>query len=158
TPEEYERGHPLGFASAPGGQLVQATDEWVAVRGSRLVLFDDDGVRARMAASWLIQMGWDAHIVGPEAGQVTETGTPPPRRPAPPPSGAAIDAAELVANRNSWPVIDLARSPAYAAGHIPGAHFVLASRFAEDLPRLPGDGAIVLTSADGDEALFALAD
>ena len=157
TPEEYERGHPLGFASAPGGQLVQATDEWVAVRGSRLVLFDDDGVRARMAASWLIQMGWDAHIVGPEAVQVTETGTRPPRRPAPP-SGATIDVAELIANRDNWTVIDLARSPAYAAGHIPGAHFVLASRFTEDLPQLPGEGAIVLTSADGDEALFALAD
>src|SRR5262245_33007896 len=33
TPEEYEAGHAPGFASAPGGQLVQATDEWVAVRG-----------------------------------------------------------------------------------------------------------------------------
>ena len=38
-----------------------------------------------------------------------------------------------------WTVVDVARSPAYAAGHIPGAHFVLASRFAEDLPRLPGE-------------------
>src|SRR6185437_10070032 len=46
TPEEYERGHPPGFISTPGGQLVQAIDEWVAVRGARLVLFDDDGVRA----------------------------------------------------------------------------------------------------------------
>src|SRR5262249_31973802 len=81
TPEEYERGHPLGFKSAPGGQLVQATDEWVAVRGARLVLFDDDGVRARMAASWLIQMGWETHIVGPDIVQATETGTIPPRRP-----------------------------------------------------------------------------
>ena len=39
-------GHPAGFASAPGGQLVQATDEWVGVRGGRIVLYDDDGVRA----------------------------------------------------------------------------------------------------------------
>ncbi len=158
TPEEYERGHPAGFASAPGGQLVQATDEWVAVRGSRLVLFDDDGIRARMAASWLIQMGWEAHVVGLDVIEATGTGTPPPRRPAPPASGPALDVAELIANRDSWTVVDLARSPAYAAGHIPGAHFVLASRFTEDLPRLPGEGAIVLTSVDGDEALFALAD
>jgi rhodanese-related sulfurtransferase len=158
TPEEYEHGHPPGFASAPGGQLVQATDEWVAVRGSRLVLFDDDGVRARMAASWLIQMGWEAHVVGPDVIEASEAGTPAPRRPVPPAPGATIDVAELVADRNSWTVVDLVRSPAYAAGHIPGAHFVLASRFAEDLARLPGEGAIVLTSADGDEALFALAD
>src|SRR5207247_5050344 len=40
TPEEYATAHPAGFAPAPGGQLVQATDEWVAVRGARLVLFD----------------------------------------------------------------------------------------------------------------------
>jgi rhodanese-related sulfurtransferase len=159
TPEEYERGHPPGFKSAPGGQLVQATDEWVAVRGRRLVLFDDDGVRARMAASWLVQMGWDAYIVGPDVVQATEAGSPPPRRPMPPDAGpAGIDVAELAANGDAWTIVDLARSPAYATGHIPGAHFVLASRFAEDLLRLPGEGPIVLTSADGSEALFALAD
>jgi rhodanese-related sulfurtransferase len=159
TPEEYEQGHPPGFASAPGGQLVQATDEWVGVRGARLVLYDDDGIRARMAASWLIQMGWDAHVIGPDGIAATEQGIPAPRRPArPDPGAAAIDVAELAEGRAGWTVVDLARSPAYAAGHIPGAHFVLASRFAEDLPRLPGDGPIVLTSADGEEALFALAD
>ncbi len=159
TPEEYERGHPSGFASAPGGQLVQATDEWVAVRGARLVLFDDDGVRARMTASWLIQMGWEAHVVGPDVIQATETGMPAPRRPArPDPGDAMIDVAAVAANPAGWTIVDLARSPTYAAGHIPDAHFVLASRFAEDLPRLPGDGPIVLTSADGDEALFARAD
>ena len=159
TPEEYQQGHPSGFTSAPGGQLVQATDEWVAVRGARLVLFDDDGVRARMTASWLIQMGWEAYVVGTDVIKPTETGTPPPRRPAPPdPGQATIDVAALAANRAGWTVVDVARSPAYAAGHIPGAHFVLASRFAEDLPRLPGEGPIVLTSSDGDEALFALAD
>ncbi|WP_407180589.1 rhodanese-like domain-containing protein [Bradyrhizobium sp. STM 3562] len=159
TPEEYERGHPAGFASAPGGQLVQAIDEWVAVRGARLVLFDDDGIRARMTASWLVQMGWEAHVVGPDVIAATRAGTPAPRRPVPPdPGGDAIAVAELAAHAVNWTVVDLARSPAYTAGHIPGAHFVLASRFAEDLPRLPGDGPIVLTSADGDEALFALAD
>ena len=61
-------------------------------------------------------------------------------------------------DRDRWTVVDLARSPAYAKGRIPGAHFVLASRFADDLPRLPGDGPILLTSNDGAEALFALAD
>ncbi len=90
TPEEYERGHPAGFASAPGGQLVQAIDEWVAVRGARLVLFDDDGIRARMTASWLVQMGWEAHVVGPDVIAATSAGTPAPRRPAlPDPGGDA---------------------------------------------------------------------
>ena len=159
TPEEYERGHPPGFISAPGGQLVQAIDEWVAVRGGRLVLFDDDGVRARMTASWLVQMGWEAHIAGPDVIAATEIGIPMAQRPARPAVGsAAIDVAELASSGAGVSIVDLARSPAYAAGHIPGAHFVLASRFAEDLPRVPGNGPIVLTSHDGDEALFALAD
>jgi len=159
TPEEYEAGHGDGFVSAPGGQLVQATDEWVAVRGARLVLFDDDGVRARMAASWLRQMGWDAAVVGPDVLAPTNTGQRAPRRPSlPDPGVAAIDAASLAPDLTAWTVVDLARSPAYLAGHIPGAHFVLASRFAGDLARLQGDGPIVLTSRDGAEALLALGD
>ena len=32
--EEFEEGHMPGLVHAPGGQLVQATDQWVAVRGA----------------------------------------------------------------------------------------------------------------------------
>ena len=56
-PAEFRAGHRPGSRSAPGGQLVQATDTWVGVRGARIVLVDDTGVRARMAAAWLRQMG-----------------------------------------------------------------------------------------------------
>ncbi|MCR3845455.1 rhodanese-like domain-containing protein, partial [Pseudomonas aeruginosa] len=45
TPEEYEAGHLPGSRSTPGGQLVQETDHVASVRGARLVLVDDDGVR-----------------------------------------------------------------------------------------------------------------
>jgi rhodanese-related sulfurtransferase len=159
TPEEYALGHPVGFASAPGGQLVQATDEWIGVRGARLVLFDDDGVRARMTASWLRQMGWDASIVGPDVVAPSEQTIPLPPRPALPKlAAAAISAEELADDPSAWTIVDLNRSPAYMAGHIPAAHFVLASRFAEDLAKLPGDGTIVLTSEDDAEACFALTD
>src|SRR3954447_918153 len=103
TPEEYAAGHPAGFASAPGGQLVQAIDEWVGVRGARLVLFDDDGVRARMTASWLKQMGWDVAIVGPDVVAPTETAMPAPRRPRLPEAGmAAISVDELAADVSAW--------------------------------------------------------
>jgi len=160
TPEEYAAGHPAGFVSAPGGQLVQAIDEWVGVRGARLVLSDDDGVRARMTASWLKQMGWDVAIVGPDVVAPTEKDMPIARRPALPDVGAAVISVDELAGNPAaaWSVVDLSRSPAYSAGHIPGAHFVLASRFVDDLAKLPGDGAIVLTSDDGAEAYFALAD
>ena len=48
---------------APGGQLVQETDSWLGVWGARVVLVDDTGVRARMTASWLRRMGWDAAVL-----------------------------------------------------------------------------------------------
>ncbi|MFM9426742.1 rhodanese-related sulfurtransferase [Variovorax sp. GrIS 2.14] len=89
TPEEYAVAHLPGFASAPGGQLVQETDHHVPVRGARIVLADDDGVRAPMTASWLAQMGWDVYVVAaPAADAFSEAGPPfdaAAKRPAPNP-------------------------------------------------------------------------
>ncbi|CAN5809691.1 hypothetical protein BH11PSE13_BH11PSE13_25310 [soil metagenome] len=77
TPEEYAAAHLPGFASAPGGQLVQETDHHVPVRGARIVLADDDGVRAPMTASWLAQMGWEVSVVdAPTAEAFSEIGPP----------------------------------------------------------------------------------
>jgi rhodanese-related sulfurtransferase len=57
TPTEYAAGHLPGFRHAAGGQLVQATDRYVGVRGARIVLACDTGTRSIMTASWLLQMG-----------------------------------------------------------------------------------------------------
>jgi rhodanese-related sulfurtransferase len=85
TPDEFTLGHLEGSVSAPGGQLVQAIDRWVATRGARLVLIDDIGARAVMTAQWLMQMGWDAVVLDhPFDGQKVETGgsgAPPPALP-----------------------------------------------------------------------------
>ena len=62
SPSEYERGHRRHFRNAPGGQLIQATDEYVATRGARIVLSDDDLTRATVTASWLLEMGWEAYV------------------------------------------------------------------------------------------------
>jgi rhodanese-related sulfurtransferase len=87
TPQEYAEGHLAGFASAPGGQLVQETDHHVPVRGARIVLADDDGVRANMTASWLAQMGWEVHVVdGAPLSAFDQSGPGP--QPAPPHAGA----------------------------------------------------------------------
>jgi hypothetical protein len=79
-----------GSLSAPGGQLVQATDRYVGALRSRIVLADDTGVRATMTASWLRQMGWDEVFVlqGGLDGAL-ETGPEPVQRPAPPVSVSA---------------------------------------------------------------------
>src|SRR5207237_2594960 len=59
TREEFDEAHIAGSRHAPGGQLVQASDEYVGVRNARVVLLDPERVRAVMTASWLNQMGWN---------------------------------------------------------------------------------------------------
>ena len=66
TPSEYDAGHLAGFRNAPGGQLVQATDEYAITRGSRIVLTDNDFTRATMTASWLTEMGWETYVLEDE--------------------------------------------------------------------------------------------
>ena len=68
-PAEYAAGHCPAAISAPGGQLVQATDIYAGTLGARIVLSDDKEVRALMTASWLKQMGWNDVFVLPEAGK-----------------------------------------------------------------------------------------
>jgi rhodanese-related sulfurtransferase len=63
TPDEYEAGHPSGFRTAPGGQLVQEADMFAPVRGARIVLWDDRSARADMTASWLAQMAWEVYVL-----------------------------------------------------------------------------------------------
>lgn len=149
-PAEYAEGHPTGFLSAPGGQLVQATDEWVGVRGGRIVLYDTDGVRALMTASWLVQLGWEVHVL--EEGVVVPDGLPKAEQTSwVTPSSAVItlDALEKLLDAT---IVDLARSPVYRKGHIPGAWFASGPELARDLNTVPGVGPIVLTSADGNVA------
>ena len=78
TREEYEAGHLPDARWIAGGQLVQGTDEQVGTLRSRIVLVDDDGVRATMTASWLVQMGWRDAVVldGGVTGHALETGMP----------------------------------------------------------------------------------
>lgn len=60
--EEFDRGHIPGSRHAPVVQLVQATDEWVAMRRARIALVDDNCVRAVSAAMWLRKLGHDAVV------------------------------------------------------------------------------------------------
>jgi rhodanese-related sulfurtransferase len=157
TPEEFLAGRPSGFVSAPGGQLVQATDEWVAVRGARIVLFDDDGVRARMTASWLVQMGWQAVVVEDEGLALDENGPPGPMR-SPPRAVGAAALAPAEASKLDGAFVDLSPSPVYRKAHAPGAWFVSGSRLKQDLANVPGDGPLILFSSDGALAADNLSD
>ncbi|TYO64003.1 thiosulfate sulfurtransferase [Bradyrhizobium hipponense] len=74
--EEYAPGHLSGFRHYPGGQLVQETDMAVPVRGARILLTDDKGVRADMTASWLAQMGWEVNVLDGGYDGALEVGPP----------------------------------------------------------------------------------
>ena len=146
-PSEFGRAHRPGSLNAPGGQLVQATDEWVAVRGARIALLDDDGVRARMAAAWLRQMGHkDVFVV--EGGLAGAEGLMPVAAPAQ--AGTAdVDGAL---------VVDLSVSVIYRKGHIAGAVWAVRTRLDRIGPALAGAKRVVLTSPDGVLAEMALAE
>jgi len=151
-PEFAEGAHPRS-QNAPGGQLVQATDRWVAVRHARIVLICDDGVRSRMAAAWLRQMGHtEVHV----ADNALSTAVPP-VRPASPNLAATITPAELAADPSAT-IIDLARSIDFREGHIPGAHWAIRTRLDKLRSSLAEADLVVLTSPDGSLAHLAAAE
>lgn len=151
TREEYEAGHLEGWRWAPGGQLVQATDEYLATRGARVVLADWDGVRALTTGAWLAQLGAvEVYLYHPPALAPLQRGAEPVRvlHHRPPAAGlrpaalsAALDADEAVA-------FDVESRLAYERGHLPGARFSVPDRLTEFLPA-DDPRAIVLTSSDG---------
>jgi rhodanese-related sulfurtransferase len=159
-PREYEAGHLPGFRSAPGGQLVQATDRYVGTLGARIVLACDTGTRSIMTASWLHQLGWEVHVLDRALdGQDLVTGPEPVHVPGlgaiacdfvdPPALAAMLDAGRAC-------VVDLDTSLRYRDGHVPGACWAMRGRLDRALARLPAGLAIVLTSSDGVLARLAL--
>jgi rhodanese-related sulfurtransferase len=83
--DDYMAGHIPGFRHYPGGQLVQEIDMAAPVRGARILLTDDRGVRADMTASWLAQMGWETYVLEGGYDGALEVG-PPDVLPKPDPS------------------------------------------------------------------------
>jgi rhodanese-related sulfurtransferase len=155
-PEAHAAGHPAGFRNYPGGQLVQETDMAAPVRGARILLWDDLGLRADMTASWLAQMGWDVWVL--DEARPADWRDGPYQVPLPPLPDVPLIAPSDVPVRlaaGNW-LIDLAPSPQYRRGHIAGARFAIRSRLPADL----GASAppLIVTCPDGVLARLAVAD
>ncbi|WP_144109610.1 rhodanese-like domain-containing protein [Paraburkholderia sp. BCC1886] len=153
-PREYETGHRVGWRSAPGGQLVQATDEYVGTLHARVVLSDDDGVRARMTASWLVQLGYLEVFVlnDDDASPAFETGAERSLIFRTPGRTQWIDADHLAQalEQGNALVIDVDSSLDFRRAHIAGARFVAASALEERLAEIDDTSRrLVLTSGDG---------
>ena len=154
APLEYEAGHRAGWRSAPGGQLVQATDEYVGTLHARVVLGDDDGVRARMTASWLVQLGYlQVFVLAHDDPSVAfETGPESPVIFRTPGRTQWIEADQLAQALEAGraQVIDVDSSLAFRRTHIAGARFVAASALEDWLDRIDDPSRqLVLTSSDG---------
>ncbi len=162
TAGEYDRAHAPGFQGAPGGQLVQETEMFAPVRGARVVLFDDDGVRANMSASWLAQMNIDAYVVdGATAADLTAQGAWQGAKPQPPhtPAISPQELAALLDDPSSQTlVLDFTSSANHVKGHIPGAWWTLRSHLSsdiDDLRALPDAKRYVVTCGTNALAPFA---
>jgi rhodanese-related sulfurtransferase len=129
TPAEYAAGHVPGVKHIAGGQLVQETDRHAATWGARIVLVDDDGVRATMTAHWMQQMGWEVAVMTLDAlGAARATGAHAPRvLGLDGASVTSIDAAALHARLQAGGavVVDVDWSRGFIAGHIPGAWYAI---------------------------------
>jgi len=159
-PQEFETGHLEWARNAPGGQLVQATDEYVAVQNARLVLVDDNEVRATMTASWLIQMGWnDVYVLAGGVGNGPLVEGPQRSKILGFQKGDLVTPLELKAMLDAGrklAVIDLATSVQHKNRHIPGAWWGVRSRLESDFSRIPSRDFFVLTSPDGVLAHLAM--
>jgi len=157
TADEYEEGHVAGAIWAPGGQAVQATDDYFAVRGAAFVFICDGFVRSVITAGWFKRMGVPnvAVLAGgvpawQDAGGLIDNGLP-----APTPFG--WDAARA-ATRYVKPgalgdavIVDVGMSDDYVRGHVPGAGWICRSRLEARIAGAAPDRArpIVVTCADG---------
>ncbi len=161
SPAEFTAGHVAGSFSVPGGQLIQATDVYLAVRHAAVVLIDDNGARATTTAAWLAQMGWrDVFVLeqaleradlvhGPATADVPGLGALEVER-------VSAQALRGLIERGEVDVADLANSLQHAEGHIPGAWHVVRSRLPENLAVIPNAKRLVFTAPDG-ETLAKLA-
>ncbi len=179
--EEFAAGHLPGAVHAPGGQLVQASDQWIGIRHARLVLCDDTGLRAALAAFWLRQLGWEVFVLPESASPPPSRGAfPPPLRgrvapdvsqgpgEGPPTTPLAaglpgISASELAAGlaAGTHRLLDLRSSQAYRAAHPAGAEWTIRPRIAFlpslSLPRKGGGNAPAIVLLAEEPAVAALA-
>ncbi len=122
SPEEFACGSLAGAQSTPGGQLIQATDQYVAVRGARIVVFDSENVRAAVVASWLQMLGWEVVVLNDALSQASLFKPRAPvsvREPS-----TRISAAQLAVLKNLGAlIVDVRPSMQFRTSHINGARW-----------------------------------
>ena len=138
TSEEFAYAHWPAARHAPGGQLVQTTDRFIAVRNARVVLCDDVGLRAATTAVRLKQMGHDVHVLDADARSFT----------------AGVDKNDVIDKHeaadqfrrcaeNTSLILDASKSMAYRKAHIAGSQWATRARL--DYEHLKKNDPILVT-------------
>lgn len=177
TPQEYALGSLDGARSAPGGQLVQASDRWLGTLRARVVLVDDDGVRAVQTALWLRRLGWQASALR-MARQAADAAAPAtaaadaatglsadraaridPEAGDVPRVASEIDAGQAHAQwRDGAQAVCVDGSEAFLNAHPPGAKWANRARLDAVLALAHAGKPLLLFSSDGRLAQLAAAD
>lgn len=157
TADEHAAWAVPGFVHAPGGQLIQATDQWIGVRGARLVLADVEMVRAPVVAGWLRQLGHEACVLDGGLKAASTLRWPRPEAADPLADLPTITPHELVPllADDEVRLLDVRPSTAFRKSHIAQARWSIRPRIAAAL-----DGAtrmvVLLADEPGIAALAAV--
>lgn len=157
-----------GGRQAPSGQVIQATDDHIPAKGVGVVLIDDGGARAWLAAHWLVLLGFE-EVAVVEGGVAAWEASGLPfvdHDPDPDPVGltAARAAVELVDVEGAEALIaagvrtlSVDVSVAFERGHLPGSGWLpLSDVLAENpLPSLGDAPAVLLVCEDGRSSTLA---
>jgi rhodanese-related sulfurtransferase len=132
TFDEYDADGLPDAVHAPGGQLVQATDQTIGVRRARVLLVDYDGVRAPVVASWLVQLGFDVALADAAVSSALRSRDIRRQNPGELPNldGPALREAALA---KPGVLLDLRSSAAYRREHAANAHWTIRPQLAETL-------------------------
>jgi rhodanese-related sulfurtransferase len=159
TAEDYAQDHLASAQHAPGGQLIQATDQFVGVKRTRLLLLDDEGERAPAVAAWLARAGWETAVLkdGKRVwGELaTHTGD---RIARPQPALPAIGLGDFRRLPADTIILDIRSSFAFRNLHIRGARWSIRPRLRAFLSACPRNSPIVLITPDHAIASLAAID
>jgi hypothetical protein len=125
--------------------LIQATDQWIGVRHARILLFDSDGTRAPVVASWLRRLGHDAHVLDRGASSSVRRAV------------WSVDLLRLdeTTNADDAIVIDARPSMAYRKGHVAGSTWSIRPLFPALRDRIRGHDVALVADEDGVASIAA---
>ncbi|MDR0225530.1 MAG: sulfurtransferase [Burkholderiaceae bacterium] len=153
--EEFVAGTLAGALHAPGGQLLQATDQTVGVRRARILVLDAEAVRAPVVAGWLRLLGHEAATVTGGIHAALRLPDAASALPLAPPGQIPPQAlADWVATHRPA-IVDLRPSQEFRQRHAAGARWSLRPHLAGDLADLEPAQTLLLVAPDVETAALA---